>query len=53
MCVLSSVKSRDDNGELLPGRGRVKAFCWLEALRDKIDNYKEVNILKNKKECIF
>lgn len=27
----------------------MKAFYWLEALRDKIDNYEEVNILKNKK----
>ncbi len=27
----------------------MKAFYWLEALRDQIDNYEEVNILKNKK----
>ena len=27
----------------------MKAFYWLEALRDKIDNYEEVSILKNKK----
>ena len=27
----------------------MRAFYWLEALRDQIDNYEEVNILKNKK----
>ena len=26
-----------------------EVLYWLEALRDKIDNYEEVNILKNKK----